>query len=107
MPSRALASPTYRWTRGPSTSWCRRPRSGSCCRRARGSWRHATRRGARAGGRGPTEGKIFRIGHMGYAAETDVIIALAALEQVLADLGQPVDFGASVRAAQKVFVEKS
>ena len=44
---------------------------------------------------------------MGYAAETDVIIALSALEQVLADLGQPVDFGASVRAAQKVFVEKS
>ncbi|HEV8585168.1 MAG TPA: alanine--glyoxylate aminotransferase family protein [Methylomirabilota bacterium] len=59
------------------------------------------------GGRGPTKGKIFRIGHMGYAAETDVIIALAALEQVLAELGQPVDFGASVRAAQKVFAEKS
>jgi aspartate aminotransferase-like enzyme len=55
------------------------------------------------GGRGPTKGRIFRIGHMGYAAETDVIIALAALEQVLVDLGQPVDFGASVRAAQKVF----
>jgi aspartate aminotransferase-like enzyme len=59
------------------------------------------------GGRGPTKGKIFRIGHMGYAAETDVLIALAALEQVLAELGQPVDFGASVRAAQKIFVEKS
>src|SRR6267143_772192 len=58
------------------------------------------------GGRGPTKGKIFRIGHMGYAAETDVIIALAALEQVLADLCQPLDFGASVRAAQKVFAEK-
>ena len=59
------------------------------------------------GGRGPTKGKIFRIGHMGYAAETDVIIALAALEQVLADLGQPVDFGAGVRDAQKVFAAKS
>jgi len=59
------------------------------------------------GGRGPTKGKIFRIGHMGYAAETDVIIAVAALEQVLAELGQPVDFGAGVRAAQKVFAEKS
>src|SRR2546422_2911865 len=59
------------------------------------------------GGRGPTKGKIFRIGHIGDAAGTDVIIALAALEQVLAELGQPVDFGASVRAAQKVFVEKS
>jgi len=59
------------------------------------------------GGRGPTKGKIFRIGHMGYAADTDVIIALAALEQVLADLGQPVDFGAGLRGAQKVFAEKS
>jgi aspartate aminotransferase-like enzyme len=59
------------------------------------------------GGRGPKNGKIFSIVHMGYAAETDVIIALAALEQVLAELGQPVDFGAGVRAAQKVFAEPS
>ena len=59
------------------------------------------------GGRGPTKGKIFRIGHMGYAVETDVIIAVALLEQVLAELGQPVDFGAGVRAAQKVFAEKA
>jgi aspartate aminotransferase-like enzyme len=58
------------------------------------------------GGRGPTKGKIFRIGHMGYAAETDVIIALSTLEQVLAELGVPIDFGASIRGAQKVFAEK-
>src|SRR5213079_676553 len=51
-----------------------------------------------AGGQGEMKGKVFRLGHMGYAAEFDVIIALSALEQVLADLGQPVDFGASVRA---------
>ncbi len=60
-----------------------------------------------AGGQGEMKGKVFRLGHMGYAAEFDVIIALAALEQVLADLGQPVDFGASVGAAQKIFSEKS
>jgi aspartate aminotransferase-like enzyme len=59
-----------------------------------------------AGGQGEMKGQLFRLGHMGYAAEFDVISALAALEQVLADLGQPVDFGASVRAAQKVFAEK-
>jgi aspartate aminotransferase-like enzyme len=59
-----------------------------------------------AGGQGEMKGTVFRLGHMGYAAEFDVIIALAALEQVLADLGQPVDFGASIRAAQKIFVEK-
>src|SRR5205085_9931217 len=58
------------------------------------------------GGRGPTKGKIFRIGHMGYATEVDVIIALSALEQVLAELGAPVDFGASIGAAQKVFAER-
>ena len=60
-----------------------------------------------AGGQGEMKGRIFRLGHMGYAAEFDVIVALAALEQVLADLGQPVDFGAGVRGAQKVFADKS
>ncbi len=59
-----------------------------------------------AGGQGEMKGTLFRLGHMGYAAELDVIVALAALEQVLADLGQPVDFGAGVRGAQKVFAEK-
>jgi aspartate aminotransferase-like enzyme len=56
-----------------------------------------------AGGQGEMKGKVFRLGHMGYVAEFDVIAALAALEQVLAGLGLPIDFGASVRAAQKVF----
>jgi aspartate aminotransferase-like enzyme len=60
-----------------------------------------------AGGQGEMKGKLFRLGHMGYAAEFDVISALAALEQVLAEIGQPVDFGAGVRGAQKVFAEKS
>jgi aspartate aminotransferase-like enzyme len=59
-----------------------------------------------AGGQGEMKGRLFRLGHMGYAAEFDVIAALAALEQVLADLGVPVDFGAAVRAAQKVFAER-
>ena len=60
-----------------------------------------------AGGQGSMKGKIFRLGHMGYAAEFDVITALAALEQILAELGQPVDFGAGLRGAQKVFAERS
>jgi aspartate aminotransferase-like enzyme len=59
-----------------------------------------------AGGQGEMKGKVFRLGHMGYVAEFDVISALAALEQVLADLGLPVDFGASVRAAQKIFAAR-
>lgn len=60
-----------------------------------------------AGGQGEMKGQVFRLGHMGYAAETDVIVALAVLEQVLASLGQPVDFGAGVRAAQKVFADRT
>ena len=59
-----------------------------------------------AGGQGEMKGQVFRLGHMGYAAEFDVIVALSALEQVLADLGLPVDFGAAMRAAQKIFAEK-
>jgi aspartate aminotransferase-like enzyme len=59
-----------------------------------------------AGGQGEMKGQVFRLGHMGYVAEFDVIIALAALEQVLHELGHPVDFGAAVRAAQKVFAER-
>lgn len=60
-----------------------------------------------AGGQGEMKGQLFRLGHMGYATDVDVIIALAALEQILADLGLPVDFGAGVGAAQKVFAEKA
>ena len=53
------------------------------------------------------KGTVFRLGHMGYVGDFDVITSLAALEQVLHELGQPVDFGAAVRAAQKVFAERS
>jgi aspartate aminotransferase-like enzyme len=59
-----------------------------------------------AGGQGEMKGQVFRLGHMGHAAEFDVIAALAALEQILAGLGLPVDLGAGLRAAQKVFAEK-
>lgn len=59
-----------------------------------------------AGGQGEMKGQVFRLGHMGYVSEFDVIIALAALEQVLQELGHPVDFGAGVRAAQKVLAER-
>src|SRR5262245_21399793 len=60
-----------------------------------------------AGGQGEMKGTVFRLGHMGYVDEFDVLTALAALEQVLHDLGQPVDFGAAIRAAQKVFAERA
>ena len=59
-----------------------------------------------AGGQGEMKGRVFRLGHMGYVGDFDVITALSALEQVLHELGHPVDFGAAVRAAQKVFAER-
>jgi aspartate aminotransferase-like enzyme len=59
-----------------------------------------------AGGQGEMRGQLFRLGHMGYVGDFDVLTALAALEQVLHELGYPVDFGAAVRAAQKVFAER-
>ena len=59
-----------------------------------------------AGGQGEMKGMLFRLGHMGYVGDFDVVVALSALEQVLMELGHPVDLGASVRAAQKVLAEQ-
>lgn len=58
-----------------------------------------------AGGQGEMKGKIFRLAHLGYVGEYDLIVGLAALERVLARLGLPVDFGAAVGAAQRIFAK--
>lgn len=50
-----------------------------------------------AGGQGRLEGRIIRIGHMGYVEEHDLQVALGALRHVLSDLGHPVGRGAGVR----------
>jgi aspartate aminotransferase-like enzyme len=55
-----------------------------------------------AGGQGSMKGKIFRIAHMGYADNSDVLVALGTLELVLADLGYPVKLGEGVRAAKQI-----
>lgn len=57
-----------------------------------------------AGGQGPIKGKAFRIAHMGFCDKMDIIIAVSALEMGLAEAGYPVDLGAGVKAAQKVFL---
>jgi serine---pyruvate transaminase len=58
-----------------------------------------------AGGQGKLTGQIVRIGHCGYYAYQDVLSALAALEIVLLELGEPVELGAGVGAAQRVLAE--
>lgn len=57
-----------------------------------------------AGGQKQLENKIFRIGHLGYAVPTDILVVLATLEMTLAKLGARVELGAGVRAAQTVFL---
>lgn len=52
-----------------------------------------------ADGQEELKGKIFRIGHMGYVFERDILMVLAALEAVLADLGHKCRAGDAVTAA--------
>jgi aspartate aminotransferase-like enzyme len=54
-----------------------------------------------AGGQDELKGKIFRIAHMGYMDELDVVQAIAALEQALALQGWPLEPGSGLRAAQE------
>jgi aspartate aminotransferase-like enzyme len=56
-----------------------------------------------AGGQGKMKGKIFRLGHVGYFDRFDIITQVAALELALAKLGHPLDVGAGVAAALRVF----
>lgn len=58
-----------------------------------------------AGGQAQLKGKIFRVGHLGYYDRFDILTTLAGLEMTFSDLGYPVDLGAGVRAAEKVFLE--
>jgi aspartate aminotransferase-like enzyme len=61
-----------------------------------------------ANGQGEMKGKLFRMAHIGYYDYLDTMGALAALEQVLAQVtGRPVEFGTGVRAAQTVFARQT
>jgi alanine-glyoxylate transaminase/serine-glyoxylate transaminase/serine-pyruvate transaminase len=59
-------------------------------------------------GLGAFKGKVWRIGLMGYASrETNVLILLAALEQLLAEHGHRFDRGASIAAANEVYASEA
>ncbi len=53
-----------------------------------------------AGGQGPLTPYIFRVGHLGYYDEADMLGLLAALEATLSALGEDITPGAAVAAAQ-------
>ncbi|MBZ0159474.1 alanine--glyoxylate aminotransferase family protein [Candidatus Methylomirabilis sp.] len=58
-----------------------------------------------SGGQAQLKGKIFRLAHLGYADESDVVVCLAALERTLIDLGYSLKLGEGVRAVQEVLAQ--
>jgi aspartate aminotransferase-like enzyme len=57
-----------------------------------------------AGGQGEWKGKVFRISHLGYYDELDMVTAAAALERAFTESGFPIAPGAGVRAVQESFM---
>ena len=47
-------------------------------------------------------GRSFRVGHMGVCGPAEILTTLAALERALHRVGEPVEFGVSLAAAQAV-----
>ena len=58
-----------------------------------------------AGGQEEFAGKIFRISHLGYYDELDMITMLSALEMTLKKCGYRFALGNGIRAAQELFAE--
>jgi len=59
-----------------------------------------------ANGQGSMKGKIFRLAHLGYYDAADLFAVVAALEIVLLKLGQKVELGSGVRAAQEIYLQR-
>jgi len=56
-----------------------------------------------AGGQDHLKGKIFRLAHLGYYSEMDILQVLSAVEMTLSELGHVFTPGAGVAAAMQVF----
>lgn len=57
-----------------------------------------------AGGQGDYAGKIFRVSHLGYYDELDMIACMAAIERALVAVGYGFETGAGVTAVQKALM---
>lgn len=61
---------------------------------------------ALAGGQDHLKGKIFRIGHLGFVSDRDILSAIASMEVALRELGyEGFTPGAGVAAAARVFAQ--
>ncbi|MBL7151172.1 MAG: alanine--glyoxylate aminotransferase family protein [Candidatus Omnitrophica bacterium] len=58
-----------------------------------------------AGGQGDLKGKLFRIAHMGYIGEFDIITGISCLEKVLQQMGHKFELGSGIKAAEEVFLQ--
>ena len=58
-----------------------------------------------AGGQDQARGKIFRLAHMGYIDQADLLAGIAAVELTLQELGYSFELGKGVRAAMEVLSE--
>lgn len=58
-----------------------------------------------AGGQDQWKGKIFRIAHLGFYDELDMLTILAAIENTLKALGGRIELGKGVAAASQYFLE--
>ncbi|MCL2883800.1 MAG: alanine--glyoxylate aminotransferase family protein [Coriobacteriia bacterium] len=59
-----------------------------------------------AGGQDDYVGRIFRVGHLGYFGDFDIITTLVALEMSLAELGYEFEPGSGVKAAEAVLMSE-
>jgi aspartate aminotransferase-like enzyme len=57
-----------------------------------------------ADGQDDYKGRIFRVGHLGYFGDFDIITTLAALEMSLAELGYQFEPGSGIRAAEEALM---
>lgn len=58
-----------------------------------------------AGGQDELKGKVFRIAHMGFIEEFDIIAGISCLEKVMFQMGYAFELGAGVKAAEEVFLK--
>ena len=57
-----------------------------------------------AGGQDELKGKMFRVGHMGYVNEFDIVLATSAVEKILFENGYKVELGKGISKVQEILV---
>ena len=57
-----------------------------------------------AGGQDELKGKMFRIGHMGYVNDFDIVLAMSAVEKILHENGYKVELGKGISKVQEILV---